>query len=331
MSINSSQVAGKRKIDPSVEKTNTNEQKRQKIKEEETSDDVFGATGPGGLALGNPIILEKIVGFLDAGDFCRWYDSSRIFKDQLDQIDDIFWKRQAQTLAAVLKKKSLEKWPGKTYRDIFFILKSIVERLVVKIKAILDPLPFDLKVTYIADAARLAHHGLLGSLRRLSLNEDSLKSIPIKHMTSLVACVKDEVQIEDVPIGLSVRCILDNVQCESLSLDRCLVIEETQALVRAMRTRVGKVCVPFGGLLDDELTKYDGKGKCEQVNFLEMDNHMVVEFQIKQELKLWVKRCEWQVLADEEDFLLGKPSELKNCIFRRHVSIGLDPPTQQPV
>ena len=91
--MNSSQVAGKRKIDPSVEKTNTNEQKRQKIKEEETSDDVFGATGPGGLALGNPIILEKIVGFLNAGDFCRWYDSSQIFKDKFDKMDDIFWKR----------------------------------------------------------------------------------------------------------------------------------------------------------------------------------------------------------------------------------------------
>ena len=42
--------------------------------------------------------------------------------------------------------------------------ESLLDIVIVKIKAILDRLPFDLEVTYIADAARLAHHGFLGSL-----------------------------------------------------------------------------------------------------------------------------------------------------------------------
>ena len=317
MSINSSQVAGKRKIVTSVEQTNVNEQKRRKMKEEETSDDVFGATGPGGLALGNPIILEKIVGFLNAGDFCRWYDSSQIFKDKFDKMDDIFWKRQAQTLAAVLnkmKEDSLEEqWPGKTDRDIFFILKSKVKRLVVKIKAILDSLPFSFlslpsDVTYIEDAARLAHHGFLGSLRRFSLKRLSLTSIPIKHMASLVACVNDEVQIDDVTNQLSVVvAILDNVQCESLSLlwlgDLGLTTVGTQALVRAMRTRVRKVCVRVPGGGHHELMKYNGKGKCEQVNFLNIWQ------QGRHDIMHWVKDCKWEVVADEDNFLLVKRKE----------------------
>ena len=63
----SSQFAGKRQLEASMEQTKSKELKRQKIKEE-TSDMVFGATGPGSLAVGNPIIMEKIVGFLDVGD-----------------------------------------------------------------------------------------------------------------------------------------------------------------------------------------------------------------------------------------------------------------------
>ena len=131
-------------------------------------------------------------------------------------------------------------------------------------------------------------------------------------MASLVACVKDEVQIEDWPLGFTARCILDNVQCESLNFDMSFGFahyEEFPALVRAMRTRVRRVCLPFSlpERLLDELIKYDGKGKCEQVTFLGMDNH--VEPQEKQGFKLWAKSCKWQVLADEEDILLLKRKE----------------------
>ena len=102
--MNSSKVAVKRQPDASEEETNTKDLKRLK-NQEERSDNVFGAAGPGCLALGNSIIIEKIVGFLNEGDFCRWFDSSKIFKNSIDQMDDIFWRREAKKLATVLRKE----------------------------------------------------------------------------------------------------------------------------------------------------------------------------------------------------------------------------------
>ena len=307
MSMNSSQVAGKRQLEASVEQTKAEELKRQKI-EEEKSDVGFWETGPGGLALGNPFVLEKIFGFLNVNDICHWYDSSQTFKNKIDQMGDIFWKREAQNLATVLKKKkedSLEeKWPGKTMRDIFLILKSDVERLVAEIKAMFDPHHIPLKVTHIADAAILAYYGFLGSLRSLNLKNVYRSSIPIdEHLASLVACVKDNVTIDRYSTDL--LATLDNVQCECVSIAHLLNAEECLALVRAMKTRVRKLCISicspglFGNLYK-ELKKYDGKGKCEQVDFLNMN---YVKLQYRHFILLWVKDCKWQILADEIDFL----------------------------
>ena len=191
--MHSTKVAVKRQLDASVEETNIKELKRQKS-QEETSDIVFWATGPGGLALGNPIIIEKIVGFLKEGDICRWYDSSKTFKSKIDQMDDIFWRREAQKLAAVLRRRSKnedsleEQWPGKTVRHIFLILKSDVERLVAKIRAIFDPHSYPLNGSHIADAASLAHHGFLGSVRGLSMKKAYLPVIH-PHRALGLSCV----------------------------------------------------------------------------------------------------------------------------------------------
>ena len=124
----------------------------------------------------------------------------------------------------------------------------------------------------------------------------------------------------DFPEGNYYRyllAILDNVQCECLSVTvQWLGTKGTRALVRAMRTRVRKLCVGLDGFYENrgieeahrikELTKYDGKGKCEQVDFLEM-NYM--ELQNRRDIELWVKDCKWQVLADKENFLLVKRKE----------------------
>ena len=225
-----------------------------------------------------------------------------------------------------------ERWPGKTKRDIFLILKSDVESLVSKTRAICDPHPFHpfpLKVTHIEEAAILAHHGFLGPVRELSLKKVYLASIPIEHLASLVACVKKKVRIEDVcfPNGnlnyyRYLLAILDNVQCECLSVTiQWLGTKGFRALVRAMRTRVRKLCLGLGGFHQNrrheeagcivELTKYDGEGKCQEVEFLEM-NYM--EFQYRQDIEQWVKDCKWQVLADKESFLWIKRKESRDKV-----------------
>ena len=249
--MHSSKVADKRQLEASEEETNTKKLKRHK-NQEKISDIVFGASGPGSLALGNPVIIEKIFGFLNEGDICRWYDSSETFKNIFDQLDDIIWKREAKKLVTVLRKNYgdflKEQWPNKTMLEIFLILKNDVERLVVKIRGMFDPHPYPLKKTHIADAASLAHHGFLGSVRALSLKKVNLSSIPIEHMASLMACVKDKVRIEcrdRMPFS-DWSPILDYVDCEYLSITNMLLIDvESRALVRAMKTRVRKLSIGF--------------------------------------------------------------------------------------
>ena len=41
---------------------------------------------PGGLAFGNPIIMNKISGFLGNRDLCHWYGSSLKFKDIIEDV-----------------------------------------------------------------------------------------------------------------------------------------------------------------------------------------------------------------------------------------------------
>ena len=144
----------------------------------------------------------------------------------------------------------------------------------------------------------------------------SLFDIPDEHLASLVACVQNKVRIEDCYFTDLIP-ILDKVQCEYLSIiSQGMDTEETQALVRALMSRVRKVSVGlhragfYNGyqeaILVEELTKYDGKGKCEKVDFLEMN---YLEFQIRHDIEQWVKDCKWQVLADKENYLLVKRKE----------------------
>ena len=300
-----------------------NKQESSSIEATEENNNVFGETSPGGLALRNPLVIEKIVSFLDVGDFCRWYDSSEIFRNKIEQMDDIFLRREAEKLAAVLRLKYEgcleEQWPGKTLREIFVILKSDVKSLEVKITSMFDPHPFPPKVSNIAEAASLAYHGILRSVRRLTLKDVDLSSIPLEHLVSLVACVKEQVKIENVTFpDLSPRpfsdltTILDSVQCECLSVKwQYLDTEDTRALVRAMRTRVRKLWlglgegeVDWGAAVDiRELTKYDGRGKCEKVDFLDLKD---VDLESRDHLRFcWVGRgINWRVLADESNFLI---------------------------
>ena len=314
----------RRKASSVLEPTTSRKLKKSKqvsssIETTEENNNLFGETSPGGLALRNPLVIEKILSFLNVGDLCRWYDSCEIFRDKIEQMDDIFLRREAEKLAAVLRFKYEgcleEQWPGKTLRDIFVILKTDVKRLEVKIRSMFDPHPFPLKVTNIAEAASLVYHGILGSVRGLTLKEVNLPSIPVEHLVSLVASVKEMVKIEDCYVskltGLSP--ILDNVQCECLSVKKqYLGTEDTRALVRAMKTRIRRLWLGLG--FDEvewedaavdfrELTKYDGKGKCEKVDFIDMK---YVDLESRDHIKFcWAGRgIDWRVLADESNFII---------------------------
>ena len=89
--------------------------------------------------------------------------------------------------------------------------------------------------------ASLAQYGLLGSVKRLCLNNVDLSPVPAQHLASLVSCVTGDLVIDNVS-GCDLVSLLTSLKCNWLLLCRQrLGREETQALVQAMGSRMKKV------------------------------------------------------------------------------------------
>ena len=108
-------------------------------------------------------------------------------------------------------------------------------------------------------AACLAHHGLLGSVEWMRLEKYDLTSIPAEHLASLVSSVTGSLHIWDVS-GFDLVNVLDSVKSEELSINfQSLDSEETQALVRAIESRVETVVLNVNVTIDiSTLTSYSG-------------------------------------------------------------------------
>ena len=219
------------------------------------------------LALGNEIIMKKIVSSLDDQDLDLWYECCKKFEfHDVANMDRICWKKRAKKLADAMRiSNSIEdEWPQKTYREIHTILKNDVD---AQVNCILKIEYFD-KSEDVAKAACLAYHGLLpGPGWRLRLYNVNLSSVPTEHLTSLVSYFSHSVQIYNVD-GCDLTPILDSVKSEKLHISsQSLNKQETRALVRALKTHVKKFAL--GGLrpkirgvsLDMEtLSEYSGDG-----------------------------------------------------------------------
>ena len=146
----------------------------------------------------------------------------------------------------------------------------------------------------ITSAASLAHQGLLGPVRRLWLEGVDLTSIPAEHMAALVSSATWSVLISNVS-GCDFVTILDSVKSQWLNIyDQSLGLEETQALVRAMETRVEEVGLNRVIVDIEALTKYNGLGKCWHVSCR-------TYYLNKEKLKTWAwaKSIDWKVIPSE--------------------------------
>ena len=149
-------------------------------------------------------------------------------------------------------------------------------------------------------AASLAHHGLLGSVDAYWLMlENDLTSIPAEHMASFISSFANpnRVTIGNVS-GCDLVTILDTIKSDFLIIDtQSLDREETQALVRAMETRLERVMLSEGVTLDIRaLFKYSGQGKCREVR---CDRDTMARY--KEELtETWAKTRNWEVTAVTE-------------------------------
>ena len=148
----------------------------------------------------------------------------------------------------------------------------------------------------ITCAASLAHHGLLGSVKGLVLRDD-LTSVPAEHLASLAPCVTGSVYISDVS-GCDLVTILDSVKSAGLWItSQNLDKEETQALVRALESRVEQVGLNGGVTLDIRvLTSYNGQGKCRWLRCLQDTAP-----RYREHLRTWARSKTWEVTRDNEN------------------------------
>ena len=151
-----------------------------------------------------------------------------------------------------------------------------------------------LKLPVITCAASLAHHGLLGSVRLMRLDDVDLTSVPAEHLASLASSVTESVTIINVS-GCGLVTILDNVKSRDLVIRyQRLDSEETQALVWAMESGVeivrlyGKVTLEIRDLME-----YSGQGKCRRVWFYSdaVDRY-------REQLRIWAMNRNWRVIHD---------------------------------
>jgi len=145
----------------------------------------------------------------------------------------------------------------------------------------------------ITRAASLAHHGLLGSVTVLHLCDDYPTSLPTEQLDSLVSSVTEWVDIENVS-GCDLVTILDSVKSKELDISRqSLGSEETQALVRAMESRVEEVELYEVTLDIRDLMKYNGQGKCREVRC-----YSDTADRYREQLRIWAKSRNWEVTHD---------------------------------
>ena len=130
------------------------------------------------------------------------------------------------------------------------------------------------QLSLLTSAAALAYRGLIKDVMGVLLMDIDLSTVPTQHLVSLTSRVTGIFDKNHNVTGCDLVTILDNLQCTEIGL--CcnnLRREEAQAMVRAMETRVERVCLyvdvhGFGHrdpMNTEDLTKYSGQGKCKVI------------------------------------------------------------------
>ena len=175
---------------------------------------------------------------------------------------------------------------------------SVFESLAERVRGML----WDVwsNVSLITCASSLANHGLLGSVAWMRLEDVDLTSVPTEPLASLASSVIGRVLIENVS-GCGLVTILDNVKSEELVIyNQSLNSEETQALVRAMESRVEEVGLYEEMTLDiSDLMEYSGQGKCREVG---CDYDAADRY--REQLRTWATSNNWTVTNDQSHLFI---------------------------
>ena len=142
-------------------------------------------------------------------------------------------------------------------------------------------------------AASLAHHRLLGSVKKMELANVDLSSVPAEQLASLASSVTESVEISNA-IGCDWVTFLDSVKSEKLIISKeSLGSKETEALVRAMESRV-EVLYCNVTLKISILMEYSGQGKCKQVKCFKAASLY------REQLRTWARERNWRVTRKDD-------------------------------
>lgn len=171
--------------------------------------------------------------------------------------------------------------------------------LIERVRDVLENYEEDIKINMeLMCGASLAHHGLLGSMRKMVLCNVDMSRVSAQHLASLASCVTIELIIQNVS-GCDLVSILSSIKCEELIIRRqSLGREETLALVEAMESRVEDVLLCSEVTLDIEaLNEYSGQGVCLGI-LLYSDTAR----RYREEIRTFASKRKWKIRFSDLNF-----------------------------
>ena len=262
-----------------------------------------------------PELFDKVMFLVGSHDIESLLICRLVCKEWKKKIMDSLWENPSKKWGTIIGRRFEDSWefalPTEAKLDKATELvtegilpSAVMEKLAKKLRESLNTSyqGHDMQVQEVKCAASLAHKGLLGSVTvwRLWLRDD-LTSVPAEHLVSLVSSVTRCVFIKNVS-GCDLVTILDSVKSQELDIYYCsLGNEETEALVRAMETRVRVVWLLDTTLDIEALTKYSGRGRCRRVLCYEATAATY------RELRSWASNKGWKVARDNrKDFMIKR-------------------------
>ena len=148
-------------------------------------------------SLGNSEVMENLASYLSNQDLGSFYETCQTVKNSIDDLS--LWRKRTLKLATFLGSEQIfvcKSEESVHYQEHCYRLHEIVESEAVMLRERINRQYTSLRT--ITDAARLAHHGMLGFIADIWLQDVDLASVPAEHLASLASCATRWVCIVNV-------------------------------------------------------------------------------------------------------------------------------------
>ena len=231
--------------------------------------------------------------------------------DIIDQEDNNFKQlQQRQEFELVQEYKSV----FLTNEEVLSLIKSDQVQDRQRLDKICELISDDYSeiITSFAQAMRasLVFHGVLKSVKELSVNGPSISLIPDDQLKTLISSTTDWLEVSKVVTVLrnhdhvfsqdrniktsALDIILANIRSKKVEiLGFYMTKRQTKLLVKAMRSGVEKIKLAGVGLDVEHFLKYQGNGTCKQIDIYNLDFK-----EDHKELIAWCKQVNWTIRTE---------------------------------